>query len=164
MVYVIIEALLCTVLMCMYILHISPMSYTALTYAGDEHDYENCTAAMRNIDPDCNVLTTDNFANTRYHLKNDINDVIKRNNLSAKQFSLMRLNIRNLPKNIGKLSDFLSLIDNRFSINVLSETWLYNDNLDLYELPENKSIHFTRPSKKFIDPMIILNYQNEYHN
>ena len=32
-------------------------------YVGDDHDYGNRNAAMRNIDPDCNLLTTDNFAN-----------------------------------------------------------------------------------------------------
>ena len=151
MLYVFIEALLCTVIMCMYVLHISPMSQlsnTALTYAGDEHDYGNCNAAMPNIDPDCNLLTTDNFANTKYYLENDINDVIKRNNLSEEEFSLMHLNIRNLPKNIGKFSDFLLVIDNRFSFIGLSETWLNNDNIDPYELPGYKSIHLTRPSKK----------------
>ena len=51
---------------------------------------------MRNIDPDYNLLTTDNFANTKYYLENDINDFIKRNNLSEEEFSLMHLNIRNL--------------------------------------------------------------------
>ena len=126
----------------------SLLSNTTLTYAGDEHDYGNCNAAIWNIDPDCNLLTTDNFANTKYYLENDINDVIKRNNLSVEEFSLMHLNIRSLPKNIGKLSDFLSFIYNRFSVIGLSETWLNNDNLDLYELPEYKSVHLTRPSKK----------------
>ena len=55
---------------------------TALTYAGEEHDYGNCKAAMRNIDPDCNLHTIYNFTNTKCYLENDINDVIKRNNLN----------------------------------------------------------------------------------
>ena len=60
----------------------------------------------------------------------------------------MHLNIRSLPKNIGKLCDFLSLIDNKFTIIGLSETWLHSDNVDLYEIPEYTSIRVTRPSKK----------------
>ena len=46
--------------------------------AGDVRDYENCNAAMRNIDPDCNLF---NFSNTKYYLEDDINEIIKRNNL-----------------------------------------------------------------------------------
>ena len=29
---------------------------TTMTYADDVRDYENCNAAMRNIDPDCNLF------------------------------------------------------------------------------------------------------------
>ena len=90
--------------------------------------HSSCNAAMRNIDPDCNLF---NFSNTRYYLEDDINEIIKRNNLSENEFSLMHLNIRRLPKNIGKLCDFLSLTDNKFTIIGLSETWLHSDNVDL---------------------------------
>ena len=131
----------------MYMKHVSTMSQlreTTMTYAGDVRDYENCDAAMRNIDPDCNLF---NVSNTRYYLEDDINEIIKRNNLSKNDFSLMLLNIRSLPKNIGKLCDFLSLIDNKFTIG-LSETWLHSDNVDLYEIPEYTSFHVTGPSKK----------------
>ena len=96
----------------MYMKHVSTMTQlleTTMTYAGDVRDYENCNAAMRNIDPDCNLF---NFSNTKYYLVDDINEMIKRNNLSENEFSLMHLNISSLTKNIGKLCDFLSLIDN----------------------------------------------------
>ena len=57
----------------MYIKHLRTMSQlpeTAMSYAGDVRDYENCNAAMRNIDPDCNLF---NFANTKYYFEDDIN-------------------------------------------------------------------------------------------
>ena len=114
----------------MYMKHVNIMSQlleTTMTYAGDVRDYENCNAAMRNIDPDCNLF---NFSNTTYYLEDDINEIIKRNNLSENEFSLMHLNIRSLPKNIGKLCDFLSLMDTKFTIIGLSETWLHSDNVD----------------------------------
>jgi hypothetical protein len=60
--------------------HVSTMSQLfekTMTYAGDVRDYENCNAAMRNIDPDCNLF---NFSNTKYYLEDDINEVIKINN------------------------------------------------------------------------------------
>ena len=132
----------------MYVKHVSTISQlleTTLTYAGDVRDYENCNAAKRNIDPDCNLF---NFSNNKYYLEDDINEILKRKNLSENAFSSMRLNIRSLPKNIGKLCDFLSLIDNKFTIIGLSETWLHGDNVDLYEIPEYTCTHVTRPSKK----------------
>ena len=60
----------------------------------------------------------------------------------------MHLNIRSLPKNMCKLCDLVSLIDNKFTIIGLIETWLHSDNIDLYEIPEYTSIHVIRPSKK----------------
>jgi len=48
-----------------------------LSCAGDVRDYENYNAAMRNIDPNCNLFT---FANIKYYLEDDINEVIKINN------------------------------------------------------------------------------------
>ena len=131
----------------MYMKHVNIMSQlleTTMTYASDVRDYKNCNTAMRNIDSDCNLF---NFSNTKYYLQDDINEIIKRNNLSEKEFSLMHLNIRSLPKNIGKLRDFVSLIDNKFTVIVLNEIWLHSDNVDLYEIPEYTSIHVTRPSK-----------------
>ena len=48
----------------------------------------------------------------------------------------MHLNIRGIPKNIDKLSNYLTLIDLQFSIIALSETWLNNETSEIYELPE----------------------------
>ena len=150
----------------MYMKHLSTMSQlseTAMSYAGDVRDYENCNDRMQNIDPDCNLFK---YANTTYYLEDEVNEIIKRSNISEDEFSLMHLNIRSLPKNIGKLSNFLSLIDNKFSIIVLSETWLHSDNVELYEVPDYRSIHVTRPTKKgggchyiFITHLSTLYYQ-----
>ena len=60
----------------------------------------------------------------------------------------MHLNIRSIPKNIDKLSNYLTLLDLQFSIIALSETWLNNETSELCELPEYRSIHLTRPSRK----------------
>ena len=132
----------------MYMKYVSTMSQlleTTMTYAGDVRDYEYCNTAMRNIDPGCKLF---NFSNTKYYLEDDINEIIIRNNLIENEFSLMHLNIRTLPENIGKLCDFLSLIDTKFTIIGLSETWLHSDNVDLYEIPEYTIIHATRPPMK----------------
>jgi len=53
---------------------------------------------MRNIDPYCNLF---NFVNARYYLEDHINEVIKRNNLSEDEFSIMSLNIRSLLRTLA---------------------------------------------------------------
>ena len=83
--------------------HVSTMSQlleTTMTYAGNVRDYENCNATTRNIEPDCNLF----------------NKIMNKYNPSENEFLLMHLNIRSLPKNIGKLCEYLSLIDNKFTI------------------------------------------------
>ena len=50
--------------------------------------------------------------------------------------------------NIDKLNSYLLSLDIQFSIIGLTETWLKEETLGLYELPEYKSIHLTRPSRK----------------
>ena len=42
----------------------------------------------------------------------------------------------------------ISLIDIKFSATGITETWLHNDNSDVDELTDYRSIHLTRPSKK----------------
>ena len=77
----------------MYMKHVGAMSLlleTIMTYAGDVRDYENCNAAMRIIDPVCNLF---NFSNTKHYLEDDINKMIKINNIRENEFSLMHLTL-----------------------------------------------------------------------
>ena len=114
----------------------------------DESHYENTNRNMRDLDPDYNCITSYNVLTTKYYLENDINNLIKSNDNYAKGLSIMHLNVRNMPKNIDKLNNYLLLLDIQFSIIGLTETWLKEETLELYELPEYKSIHLTRPSRK----------------
>ena len=103
---------------------------------------------MRDFDPDYNCMTNNNVLTTKYYLDNDFNDIIKSNDDYAKGLSLMHLNVRSIPKNIDKLNSYLMSLDIQFSIIGLTETSLKEEILSLCELPECKSIHLTRPSRK----------------
>ena len=70
----------------------------------------------------------------------------------------MHLNIRSIPKNIDKLSNYLTLLELQFSIIALSETWLHNETSEIDELPEYRSIHLTRPSRKGVSMYIHRSY------
>ena len=60
----------------------------------------------------------------------------------------MHLNIRSIQNIIYKLNNYSISLDIKFSIIGLTKTWLKEEMLELYELPEYKSIHLTRPSRK----------------
>ena len=98
----------------------------------DEFDYESSNLNMGDLDPDCNLLATSNTdLTTKYYLESDINEIIKCNDNYARGLSLMHLNIRSIPKNIEKLSNYLTLLDLQFSIIALSETWLNNETSEI---------------------------------
>ena len=67
--------------------------------------------------------------------------------VEGNSFSLLNLNIRSLPKNFDQLSVFLGRLDHKFSVIILLETWLTDDNKDLYSIPGYSSHHIVRNNK-----------------
>ena len=68
----------------------------------------------------------------------------------SENFSITHLNIRSLHKNIDKLKDFLNDIKGKFSVIVLSETWIDDDKADLnslFHIPNYSFIHEKRKTK-----------------
>ena len=114
----------------------------------DESDYENTNRKMRHLDLGYDCGTNKNVLTTKYYLENEFNSITKSNDNYAKGHSLMHLNVKSIPKNIDKLNNYLLSLDIQFPIIGLTETWLKEETLELYELPEYKSIHLTRPSRK----------------
>ena len=50
--------------------------------------------------------------------------MLRRENYSDADFSLLHLNIHSLPHNLVKLTDYLSCLNIKFSVIGISETWL----------------------------------------
>ena len=50
--------------------------------------------------------------------------MLRRENYSDADFSFLHLNIRSLPHNLVKLTDYLSCLNIKFSVIGISETWL----------------------------------------
>ena len=61
---------------------------------------------------------------------------------------MIYLNIRNLQKNIDKLKDFLNDIKGKFSVIVLSETWIDDDKADLNSLFHISNYSFIHEKRK----------------
>ena len=65
---------------------------------------------------------------------------------SSENFSIIHL-IRSLQRNIDKLKEFLNDIKGKFSVIVLSETWIDDDKADLnslFHIPNHSFIHEKR--------------------
>ena len=61
-------------------------------------------------------------------------------NYSDADFSFLQLNIRSLPHNLVKLTDYLSCLNIKFSVIGISETWL-NDSSHSVDISGFKFLH-----------------------
>ena len=69
----------------------------------------------------------------------------------SENFSIIHLNIRSLHKNVDKFKDFLNDIKGKFSVIVLSKTWIDNDKVDsnlLFHIPNYSFIHEKRKTNR----------------
>ena len=64
------------------------------------------------------------------------------------KFSLFHHNIRSLPGKVEELNAFLDSLKFKFKVIGLSETWLTNDNSELFHFDGYKSIHRVRKGKR----------------
>jgi hypothetical protein len=88
---------------------------------------------LRDIDPDNNFFnnqTNSFYADCRYMYPDNLNNKLEENN--APDISVMHLNIRSLKKNYKSLNAMLDIIDHKFSVIGLTESWLKDYNYSLY--------------------------------
>ena len=67
-------------------------------------------------------------------------------NYSDAGFSFLQLNIRSLPHNLVKLTDYLSCLNIKFSVIGISETWL-NDSSHSVDISGFKFLHKYRQNR-----------------
>jgi hypothetical protein len=113
------------------------------------HPFEISESEESNdLDPDNNFFlpTIDNSLTTcKYYNIDQIN-----NDISVKQsnqFSILGLNIRSLPKNHRELNSMLHIIDTKFHAIILTETWLKEHNIELYNIDDYSHEHQIRQDK-----------------
>ena len=68
-------------------------------------------------------------------------------NKVAKPFSMCHINIRNTAKNLSSFSDYLSNFDHDFTFIGISESWLNENNKELYHLNGYNTVSKRRLSK-----------------
>ena len=102
-------------------------------------DHNRCLALSNDLDPDCNLYSDLNTCDyyTEYNFNNKLSKTLTAN---SNCLSFFHLNIRSLPRHVDNLINYLSSINNKFSIIGISETWLQSNdsiNLESYNFVHN---------------------------
>ena len=87
-----------------------------------------------------------------YYLETLFNSEIKNETAVSNTFSMCHVNIRSAKKNIGSFENYLSLLDIKFTIIGVTETWFQEHdaslyNLDGYHIAEKHSCWETRVNR-----------------
>jgi len=132
---------------------------------------ENFKNPLHDIDPDIqfyNEHLMGSLQSCNYYLENTFNQKIEEcTNISNDSFSMLHVNIRSAPKNLGSLENYLNALNHSFTAIGLSETWLKEYNADRYVLEGYRAIHNYRPLRSGGGVSILvqdsLQLRSEYH-
>ena len=104
------------------------------------------SSALCDIDPDLHFYQEFNQATVKcnYYLETKFNDEISEPNGTKDVLSLCHVNIRSAKKNLGNFENFLNILKHDFTVIGLSETWLSDNDGDLYGLCGYKVIGHNR--------------------
>ena len=93
-------------------------------------------SALCDINPDLHFYQEFNQATVKcnYYLETKFNDEISKPNGTKDVLSLCHVNIRSARKNLGDFENYLNMLNHDFTIIGLSETWLNDNDSDLYGL------------------------------
>ena len=95
-------------------------------------------------DPDINFNADETPCD--YFIENQFNEMLRHENYSDADFSLLHLNIRSLPHTLVNLTDYISSLNIIFSVIGISETWL-NDSSHSVDINSFKFLHKYRQNR-----------------
>ena len=106
-------------------------------------------SALCDIDPDLHFYQEFDQATVKcnYYLETKFNDEISKPNGTKDVLSLCHVNIRSARKNLGDFENYLNILNHDFTIIGLSETWLNDNDSDLYGLCGYKVIGHHRVNR-----------------
>jgi hypothetical protein len=120
-------------------------------------DVEN-VGTEDSLDPDINFFQNMSNLNCEYYHEHQFCDVVNNNDY----VSLIHLNVRSLPKNMDQLTVYLRSLGHSFTVIGLSETWLTDNNKDLYHMPGYNSLHECRQNKRGGGVSLFIHGSAEY--
>ena len=100
------------------------------------------------MNPDINFFNQLSYncnVNSNYYLEDNFNQSISDMNI-VKQgyFSFFHMNIRSLRANMNKMLAYIDSLDNKFDVLCLSETWLKENETDMYSISGYNHIAFPK--------------------
>ena len=130
----------------------------------------NAHEFFNDIDPDVNFYDgiVQAIGDCKYYLEDMFNDdIIKNANRVTNTFSMIHLNIRSMKKNLSNFEAYLKLLEHKFRIVAISETWLQDANCNLYDLQGYDIFENHRTEKIgggvaiFIDSKLVCKRRND---
>ena len=116
-------------------------------------------------DPDLQYFNTltNGMISCDYYLEDTFNEKCKKFLMKNDDvFSICHTNIRSMPKNFTSFQSYLASLCLEFSAIAISETWLTNDNIELYNLPGYNMIGKCREKKRGGGVSIIIKESIKY--
>ena len=94
------------------------------------------TSFLTDADPDIHFYNTFNQSSVEcnYYLETTFNNDLDKTKGMREVLSLCHMNIRSVRKNLDSFENYLNLLNHKFTVIGLSETWLSNDDYNLYGL------------------------------
>jgi exonuclease III len=105
---------------------------------------------LTDIDPDANYFAlagNTSLDNSNYFTTNSFKTYINKNNITNDNLSFIHFNVRSLSQNITELSAFLETLCVKFSCICLTETWLRDNTVDLYNMSGYNHIYKYRENR-----------------
>ena len=104
---------------------------------------------FEDIDPDdnyLNVLASQSVHKCKYYLPSALKDEIDKRTIPP-SLSMLHLNIRSTKKNFNDFQILLNTLEHTFTCIALTETWLKNHNVTLFDLEGYNHEHIVRENK-----------------
>ena len=114
-----------------------------------EQDDQDDELYLSDCDPDKNYfnILSHKISSCNYYLESSFNEKIKDSNQNPKMFSLLHINIRSLKSNLHQLTSYLEVLKHIFTVLAVTETWLTEENNDLYQINEYNHIEYHRKDR-----------------
>ena len=120
---------------------------------------------LHDADPDIQyyqMVCNSTLNSCDYHLEDSFNNMISRLDITNECLSLLHMNIRSMPKNMNKFENYLELLNHKFSIIGITETWLKESTKQLYSLDGYQPIHICRPDRSGGGVSLLIKDHLEY--
>ena len=130
--------------------HVSIEELNNMIFIPFEINDQNTFSPLFEIDPDIQFFNSlaNNLSVCDYYLEDSFNKKCTDLHIDQTCFSLLHTNIRSMPKNLTHLHDYLDLLNIKFSILGISETWLHVGNYENYNISGYQAAHNYRASRQ----------------